>query len=98
MLNLWSFNFLKEHHKECIACQTYSQRVVEILKEQWKPIYGDFDYVIDKIIKTDRSFIDLSKISTSRKWEILDLLIVKKQEKNELIISKKFLKKYNLII
>ena len=34
MLNLWSFNFLKEHHKECIACQTYSQWVVEILKEQ----------------------------------------------------------------
>ena len=65
MLNLWSFNFLKEHHKKCITCQTYSQWVVEILKEQWKPIYGDFDYVINKIIKADKSFIDLSKISTS---------------------------------
>ena len=74
ILNLWSYHVLKEYYKKCVMCQTYSKSIVDISKDQWLPKHGDFEFVIDKIIQNDKSFYDFSKMSTSDRWTVLDIL------------------------
>ena len=64
LLNLWTYNYLKEHSRSCFVCKTYSNFCKMVLEEQWNPDWGDFEFVTEKIKKnTDKTLIDLSKFS-----------------------------------
>ena len=80
LLNLWSYNFFKNHSAGCQACKIYSGYCEEVLEEKWSSEWGDFKFVIEKIKNVDKSFIDLSRFSSSNRWEIFDILIKKNEE------------------
>ena len=67
-------------HKPCFTCDTYSKYCEEVLKEERRDDWGDFDFVIRKIKNCDKSFIDLNRYSEITKWGILDQLIKKNKE------------------
>ena len=80
LLNLWIYNYFGKH-KPCFSCKTYSKYCEEVLKEEWRDGWGDFDFVIGKIKNCDISFINLNNYSSEMtKWEILDELIKKDKE------------------
>ena len=81
LINLWSYNYFNGHSRNCFTCNTYSSFCEKALEEQWNPDWGNFEFVIEKIKNTDKTFIDLSKFSSMNRWEIIDILI-KKNKKN----------------
>ena len=80
LLNLWTYNYLKEHSRSCFVCKTYSNFCEMVLEEQWNPDRGDFKFVTENIKNTDKTFIDLSKFSSMNRWEIFDILVEKNKE------------------
>ena len=79
VLNVWIYNYFVKH-KPCFTCDTYSKYCEEVLKEERRDDWGDFDFVIRKIKNCDKSFIDLNRYSEITKWGILDQLIKKNKE------------------
>ena len=80
LLNLWIYNYFGKH-KPCFSCKTHSKYSEEVLKEEWRDGWGDFDIVIGKIKNCDISLINLNNYSSEMtKWEILDELIKKNKE------------------
>ena len=73
-INLWTFNYYKKL-EPCITCDTYSRFCKKILKERWCDDWGNFDLVVEKIKKTDQTFININYYSESNKWFIIDNLI-----------------------
>ena len=51
------------------------------MKEKWCSEWGDFNYVIEKIKKCDKNFIDISNFSNNTRHEIINILINKNKEK-----------------
>ena len=79
ILNIWIYNYF-DKHKPCFTCDVYPKYCEEVLKEEWRDDWGDFDFVIGKIKNCDKSFIDLNRYSEITKWGILDELIKKNKE------------------
>ena len=77
LLNIWSYNNLDGPSKKCRTCKKYSNFCEMLLREQWKPNWGDFEFIIEKIKNNDKTFIDLSEISSMNRWKIIDILVKK---------------------
>ena len=54
LLNLGIYNYFGKH-KPCFSCETYSKYCEEVLKEECRDGWGDFDFVIGKIKNCDIS-------------------------------------------
>ena len=76
-INLGTYNYFKKH-LPCTSCNAYSHFCEKILKERWCDEWGNFDSVMEKIKKTDKSLINVNNYSTATKWGIIDELINKK--------------------
>ena len=63
-----------EHRDSCATCQKYSQLSVKALKNRWQEDWGDFDYLVKKLLQKDELFIDPSKYSTETKHQIIDFI------------------------
>ena len=80
IINLWTYNYATQYHP-CYACETYGGFCEKILQERWCSEWGHFNYVIEKIKKCDKNFIDISNFSNNTRHEIINILINKNKEK-----------------
>lgn len=74
IINIWSYNENKEHLAKCSICKSYSNLSIRALAEKWQKSYGDFHHFVDKLKKTDKSYINIGKYSSATKHEIVILL------------------------
>ena len=58
IIQIWSYNNPKQWPK-CSVCDIYSEFCKIVLKEKWREEWGDFDFVLEKLEKNGRSFIDV---------------------------------------
>ena len=56
IIQIYSYNNPKQWLK-CSVCDIISEFYKIALKEKWEEEWGDFDFVVEKLEKNDRSFI-----------------------------------------
>ena len=67
IINLSTYNCVTEHHP-CYASETYDGFCERIMKEKWRSEWRDFNYVIEKIKKCEKNFIDISNFSNNTRY------------------------------
>ena len=75
IINAWSYSDHLSRHKNCTVCKTYLEYNLKALKGKWRREWGDFNYIMSKITKNDRVFLDVSKYSSADRYLIIDFLI-----------------------
>ena len=81
-INVWSYSDHLNRYKHCKVCKIYCDYCVEILKKRWRPEWGNFNKIMNKILKNDRRFIDISKYSSANRHLIIDFFLKKKIEED----------------
>ena len=63
-----------EHRGSCPTCKKYCQLSVEALKSRWREDWGDFEYLVKKLLEKDEQYINPGKYSTETKHQIIDFI------------------------
>ena len=74
IINVWSYSDHLKRQKNCQVCKIYCKHSLKALKEKWKKEWGSFNYIMSKIKKNDRYFIDVGKYSSADRYLIVDFL------------------------
>ena len=74
IINVWSYSDHLNKHKNCHVCKKYLEYSLFALKEKWESDWGDFYYVMLKVKKNDRYFMNVSKYSSADRHLIIDFL------------------------
>ena len=59
---IWNFNTHSDKY-ECVGCLAFEEWCIDFAKTKWEPNFIDFDFTIQKIRETDRTFINFERIS-----------------------------------
>ena len=59
---IWNFNTRSDKY-ECVGCLAFEEWCIDFAKTKWEPNFIDFDFTIQKIRETDRTFINFERIS-----------------------------------
>ena len=63
-----------EHRDMCPDCKKYNQLSVKALKKKWEEDWGDFDYLVKKLLQKDSQYINPSRYSTKTKGQLIDFI------------------------
>ena len=74
IIHLWTYNFLTDH-LPCTACSTYSSYCEKELKKRWMKEWGPCEQAVEKIIKCDSDFLNVSLYSALNKSTLIQDLI-----------------------
>ena len=74
IINVWSYSDYLKRHKNCQICQVYCDYSLKALKIKWRKEWGSFNYVMSKIRKNDKYFINVGKYSSANRHLIIDFL------------------------
>ena len=61
---------------------------VQALKKKWNEDWGDFDYLVKKLLEGDEQFFDPDKSSSKTKQQIMDF-VMRYNEKKKIFCTKK---------
>ena len=78
---MWSYSDTLTRDKNCKVCKTYRDYCLKILQQRWNKNWGEFNFVMSKITKNDKHFLDVSKYFSADRHLIVQSLKKKKQEK-----------------
>ena len=59
---IWNFNTHSDKY-ECVGYLAFEEWCIDFAKTKWEPNFIDFDFTIQKIRETDRTFINFERIS-----------------------------------
>ena len=71
IINLWDDG----HKGSCHTCKKFSHMSVQDLKKKWNEDWGDFDYLVKKLLEGDEQFFDPDKSSSKTKQQIMDFVM-----------------------
>ena len=74
IINWWTYNFFVDH-LPCVACSTYSSYCEKELRKRWMKEWGPCDRAIERIIKCDSDFLNVSLYSALNKSTLIKDLI-----------------------
>ena len=74
IINIWTYNENKKHLHICEICQAYSNLSIKALRDKWEEDWGDFQYLVQKLIECNRYYIDIGKYSNETKHQIIDFI------------------------
>ena len=78
IIQIYSSNDPKQWSK-CSVCDIISEFYKIVLNEKWREEWGDFDFVVEKLVKNDRSFICVGTyLSVDIVLILDDLIYIKK--------------------
>ena len=71
---IWNFNTHSDKH-DCIDCIVLEQWCIDFARKKWEASLIDFDVAIERIRRTDSTFIDFNRIGILEcETKVLDLL------------------------
>ena len=74
IINWWTYNFFVGH-LPWVACSTYSSYCEKELRKRWMKEWGPCDRAIERIIKCDSDFLNVSLYSALNKSTLIKDLI-----------------------
>ena len=73
IINLWSYSdYLKKN--DCEICRKYCDLSLNALSEKWQKDWGPFNYIMSKVKKNDRLFLNVGKYPSADRYLIIDFL------------------------
>ena len=71
---IWNFNTHSDKH-DCIDCIVRQQWCIDFARRKWEANFIDFEVAIERIRRTDCTFIDFNRIGILEcETKVLDLL------------------------
>ena len=74
IINVWSYSDHLKSHQNCRVCKTYREYSLKALEKKWSNNWGNFDYVVSRITRNDKNFLDVSKYSSADRFLIIEFL------------------------
>ena len=74
IMNIALYNENTSHLEICDICRKYSDLSIEALKKKWQEDWGDFDYLVKKLKKNDKQYINTSRYSSENMHQIIDFI------------------------
>ena len=77
MKQIWNYNTHSDKH-EYIDCMVYEEWAIDFAQIKWQSDFVEFDFAIEKIRQTDRTFIDFNRHSVILEPEKILCILRKK--------------------
>lgn len=74
IINIWLYNQNKEHLAICPICKRYTDLSIQALRDKWEEDWGDFEYLVKKLVKTNKQYINLGAYSSETKHQIIHFI------------------------
>ena len=70
---IWNYNTHSDKH-ESVDCLVFEEWCVDFARTKWEPNFIDVDFAIQKIRKTDETFINFDRVNIFKPKKVIAIL------------------------